>query len=241
MSDLYYNNAQTFEKTDTFGSKSVYIRNRVYQAANPSGVQTWYFEVYVRSVGAVSYTFTAKNIYLSTSLQRDLLYDIRYTVNAGSMQSIAYPLLYNANNNEWYRTEKPYGSTYTAVATEQFLFHTGVQPFASGHNEDILLDRLSVIYKPASSGLSCMISKIPLMYFTDHETDVGWLNALSAAPVIENITITEPEYDLFSWVIQPVGKFFEIEIMPGVSLGIICGTGVGICLALVFLKMYAGG
>lgn len=52
------------------------------------------------------------------------------------------------------------------------------------------------------------------------------------------VEVPEEELDLFSWLINPIEKFFAIEFFPGISLGGVAGVLVMILVALALIKLW---
>ena len=54
--------------------------------------------------------------------------------------------------------------------------------------------------------------------------------------VIKEVKVPAEDLDLFSWIISPIAKFFDLEFFPGISIGKIFGVLFAATLATVLIK-----
>lgn len=81
------------------------------------------------------------------------------------------------------------------------------------------------------------------MLYGDEPVSVGALMSSKVATVYQDKIVEVPasDLDLYSWIIGPLGKFFEISFFPGITLGGLIGVGLGVTFLLIYLKWFGGG
>lgn len=66
----------------------------------------------------------------------------------------------------------------------------------------------------------------------------GYLNGSEDT---SDVVVIEPIENPLSWATGPVVAFLNIELWPGLSLGILFFAGISVALVVIFLKLFAGG
>lgn len=151
---------------------------------------------------------------------------------SGQLEEHSYNqvLTYSYLNNSGYTSSHPMFpnvSEYTSLADAVGVF---------------VIDSISCVYEFSSSSSIPYIQLYPayvetsmLPSFAEYEDNHP--NYIDVSPG----TPGDPSFDLGSFLKNTVGAFLSVEFIPGISLGGIAATIVGVVAFIAFLKIFAGG
>lgn len=222
---------------------------------------TWYldpdfdlvFEIDLSEIaqyyGVVNYRLysVTPNIYLKGDMlvavacdADDVRYDCVYNYNAPVLDITSD----NVNHVDFAWVQWPYGSDVrTFIADEAWDTHEFTLPEVSQNDAffvtDVQVD-ISCTQVPTTLhiGLPMMDAENETIYFYDSVFDQYW----SPQHRFENPPVyIEGAPDVTGWISGLFGNLFSIELFPGISLGGLLFCFIAIPVALIFLRLFAGG